>query len=149
MLLGFSFYRTMDSRPIADLLPGLIGECAQLVTVEKTAAHWGSGLVAGFSTPALVALMENAAFVAIEKILPAGQTTVGTEVNIKHLAATPVGMTVRARAELAAVDGRKLTFNVEAWDDAEKIGQGTHTRFIVDMEKFTLRFQSKLDNLKK
>lgn len=132
-----------------DLLPGLVGENAELVTVEKTAAFWSSGLVAGFSTPALIALMENAAFAAIEKILPMGQTTVGTMVNLKHLAATPVGMHVRARAELVAVDGRKLTFKIEAWDDAEKIGEGTHTRFVVDMEKFTLRLQSKLDTLKK
>lgn len=126
-----------------DLLPGLIGENAEPVTPENTAARWGSGLVAGYSTPALVALMENAAFAATEKILPAGQTTVGIEVNIKHLAATPVGMHVRARAELIAVDGRKLTFNVEAWDDVEKIGEGSHTRFVVDVARFDKRMQDK------
>lgn len=126
-----------------DLTPGLTATTTEPVTPANTAARWGSGLVAGYSTPALVALMENAAFAATEKILPVGQTTVGIEVNIKHLSATPVGMTVRARAELVEVDGRKLTFRVEAWDDAEKIGEGTHTRFVVDSARFDKRLQEK------
>lgn len=122
---------------------GLTGETTQVVTPEWTAARWGSGLVAAFATPALIALMENAAFNAMKPLLPETQTTVGVEVNVKHLAATPVGMTVRARAELLEMDGRKLVFKVEAWDDAEKIGEGTHTRFIVDLERFNLRFAEK------
>ena len=122
---------------------GVHGESVERVTRELTAAQWGSGLVASFATPAMIALMENAAFNAMKPLLSETQTTVGTEVNIKHLAATPVGMTVRARAELIQVDGRKLLFKVEAWDDAEKIGEGTHTRFIVDVERFKQRFQEK------
>lgn len=122
---------------------GLVGETTQVVTPTDTASRWGSGMVAGFATPALIALMENAAFAATKDILPEGQTTVGVEVNVKHLAATPVGMNVRARAELTRVEGRKLFFNVEAWDDVEKIGEGTHTRFIVDVARFNQRMSDK------
>ncbi len=126
-----------------ELTIGLVNETTLVVTTEKTAAYWESGLVAAFATPALVALMENAAFNAVKDALAEGQTTVGTELNIKHLAATPVGMTVRARAELIQVDGRKLVFQVDAWDDKEKIGEGTHARFIVDLERFNQRFEQK------
>jgi len=122
---------------------GRIGEATELVTAENTASRWGSGLVAGYSTPAMIGLMESAAFRATQDLLEAGQTTVGIEVNVKHLAATPIGMTARARATLTEVDGRKLIFNVEAWDDAEKIGEGTHTRFIVDWERFDKRMAAK------
>lgn len=128
---------------MSEILIGLVGETSEPVTAENTAARWGSGLVAGFSTPAMIALMENAAFSATKDLLPEGQTTVGVEVNIKHLAATPVGMTVRARAELLSVEGRKLLFKVEAWDDAEKIGEGTHARFIVDVARFDKRMADK------
>ncbi|OQY81161.1 MAG: hypothetical protein B6D41_20055 [Chloroflexi bacterium UTCFX4] len=124
-------------------LMGLVGEAIQIVALEQTAAFWDSGLVAAFATPALVALLENAAFNAVRTALGEGQTTVGTELNIKHLAATPVGMTARARAEVIEHDGRKVVFKVEAWDDIEKIGEGTHTRFVVDLERFNQRFEEK------
>ncbi|HZQ05489.1 MAG TPA: type II toxin-antitoxin system PemK/MazF family toxin [Anaerolineae bacterium] len=122
---------------------GLVGEANDLVTAENTAARWGSGMVAGFSTPAMIGLMETAAFNATKVVLPTTQSTVGIEVNIKHLAATPIGMHVRARAELERVDGRKLFFKVEAWDDVEKIGEGTHARFVVDLDRFEKRFEEK------
>lgn len=128
---------------MTEITIGLTAESTETVTPENTAARWGSGLVAGFSTPAMIALMENAAFSATKDLLPQEQTTVGVEVNIKHLAATPVGMTVRDRAELTEIDGRKLTFKVEAWDDAEKIGKGTHARFIVDVARFDKRMTEK------
>lgn len=131
------------ANPSSALHVGLVGTASQMVTAAETAAHWGSGMVAGFSTPALVALVENAAFLATKDVLGAAQTTVGVEVNLKHLAATPVGMRVRAQATLARIEGRQLFFNVEAWDDAEKIGQGTHTRFVVDLARFTERLESK------
>ncbi len=126
-----------------ELVVGVIGESSELVTTENTAARWGSGMVAGFATPAMIALMENAAFNATKNVLPEGQTTVGIEVNVKHLAATPVGMNARARAELTRVEGRKLFFNVEAWDDVEKIGEGTHVRFVVDVTRFAQRMSDK------
>ncbi len=121
---------------MAELKPGLIGESTELVTEQVTAAFFGSGLVPAFATPAMVALMENASVAAIQKYLGAGQTSVGIEVSIKHLAATPVGMRVRARSEVVAVDGRRVAFKVEAWDDREKIGEGTHARMIVDDARF-------------
>ena len=126
-----------------ELVVGLSGEATDVVTMENTAARWGSGMVAGFSTPAMIGLMETAAFNATKVVLPATQSTVGIEVNIKHLAATPVGMKVRARAELTRIEGRKLFFNVEAWDDVEKIGEGTHARFVVDLDRFEKRFEEK------
>jgi predicted thioesterase len=131
------------SNRMTELKPGLVGESSEIVTDSLTAASYGSGLVPAFATPAMIALMENASVAAIQKYLGAGQTSVGTEVNIKHLAATPVGMRVRARSELTAVDGRRLTFQVEAWDDKEKIGEGTHGRAIIDEARFAERLGKK------
>lgn len=128
---------------MAGLGPGLVGEASEVVTEALTAATYASGLVPAFATPALVGLMETAAFSASQPHLDVGQTSVGVEVNIKHLAATPVGMRVRARAEVSSVDGRRISFKVEAWDEVEKIGEGTHSRVIVDEAKFNERFKAK------
>ncbi|HEY76272.1 MAG TPA: thioesterase family protein [Thermoflexia bacterium] len=125
------------------LEPGLIGEAEREVTEELTAARWGSGLVPVLGTPALVALMEQAAVTALEGHLPAGKTSVGVQINAHHLAATPVGMRVRARAQLVKVDGRRLTFHIEAWDEIEKVGEATHERVIVDQERFLRRVEEK------
>ena len=130
-----------------NLKPGLVGESSEMVTDQLTAALYGSGLVPAFATPAMVALMENASVAAIQKHLGAGQTSVGVEVNIKHLAATPVGMRVRARSEVTAVDGRRVSFKVQAWDDKEKIGEGTHQRVIVDDARFKERMAQKRSNV--
>ncbi len=130
-----------------NLQPGLIGESSQVVTDQLTAALYGSGLVPAFATPAMVALMENASVAAIQKHLGAGQTSVGVEVNVKHLAATPVGMRGRARSEVTAVDGRRVSFKVEAWDEREKIGEGTHQRVIVDDARFKERMAQKRSNV--
>lgn len=126
-----------------DLIPGLSVELSHIVTDDDTAARWGSGLVPVFSTPALVGLMEAAAVKALEGWLEAGQTTVGGHIDVHHLAATPVGMSVRARAELTNVEGRKLTFQVQAFDEVEKIGEALHERFVIDMQKFTSRTSAK------
>jgi len=131
---------------MSELTIGLVGDASEQITAESTAGRWGSGMVAGFATPAMVALMENAAHNATSQLLPPGQTTVGVSINIKHLAGTPVGMRVRARAELIAVDGRKLSFKVEAWDQVEKIGEGLHERVIVDVERFSKRLAEKSAN---
>lgn len=125
------------------LTPGLSAEITLTVTEADTAARWGSGLVPVFSTPALVGLMESAAVKALEGQLEPAQTTVGGHIDVHHLAATPVGQTVRARAELTAVEGRKLTFQIEAWDDVEKIGQALHERIIIDTQKFLNRVNAK------
>lgn len=125
------------------LVPGLVGESSEVVTAALTAASYASGLVPAFATPAMVGLMENAAFAATKSHLSSGQTTVGTEVNVKHMAATPIGMRVRARAEVTRVEGRRIFYQVEAWDEVEKIGEGTHTRMVVDELKFNERFNAK------
>ena len=132
---------------MAELKPGAVGEASEIVTEALTAASYGSGLVPAFATPAMIALMENAGVDAIQKFLSAGQTSVGTEVNVKHLAATPVGMRVRARAQVTAVDGRRVTLQVEAWDEREKIGEGTHTRAIVDDARFKERMAQKMNRV--
>lgn len=126
-----------------ELTTGLSAEISVTVTEADTAAKWGSGLVPVFSTPALVELMEAAAVKALEEHLPKHQTTVGGHIDVHHLAATPVGMKIRARAKLTAIDGRKLTFQIEAWDETEKIGEAMHERFVIDKEKFIAKTQAK------
>lgn len=116
--------------------PGLHSETRITVSEAETATQMSSGSVEVYATPALVALMESAAVKALEGYLSPGQTTVGGQIDVRHLAATPVGMRVRARAELTEVDGHKLTFHIQAWDEVEKIGEASHTRFIVNAEKF-------------
>ena len=122
---------------------GLTGEAEVAVTEADTAARWGSGHVPVLGTPALVALMERSAVEAVAGHLPIGQTSVGGRIDVHHLAPTPVGMRVRARAELIEVDGRRLRFSVEAWDEAERIGEATHMRFIVNTERFVARASAK------
>jgi fluoroacetyl-CoA thioesterase len=126
-----------------ELTTGLKAEISLTVTEADTAAKWGSGLVPVFSTPALVGLMETSAVKALEGYLPEHQTTVGGYIDVHHLAATPVGMKVRAHAELTAIDGRKLTFKIEVWDDMEKIGEALHERFVIEKEKFIAKTQAK------
>ncbi len=126
-----------------NLEPGLVGETSWLVTEEMTAARLGSGLVRVFSTPMLVALMENAAVAALEGHLDADSTTVGIRIDARHSAATPVGGTIHARARLVAVEDRKLTFEIEAWDAHEPVGSALHERFIVNRARFEARVQAK------
>jgi len=123
--------------------PGLRFTSTQTVTRELTAAHYGSGLVEVFATPAMVGLMENAAMNAVLPFLPKGQNTVGTEICVKHIKATPIGMYVSSEAVLTEVDGRKLIFSLRAWDEEGEIGNGSHTRFIIDTEKFMTKLMKK------
>ena len=123
--------------------PGLTGEVGRLVTENDTAERWGSGLVPVFGTPSLVGLMESAAVKALEGRLPGHQTSVGGRMDVQHLAPTPVGLHVRARAELLEVEDRRLVFRIEAWDDVERIGEARHERFIIDQETFVARAESK------
>ena len=126
------------------LTPGLSAQLDDTVTDRNTANALGSGGIAVYATPSMIALMEGAALSAAAPLLPQGWTTVGTELNIKHLSATPPGMKVYAKAELISIDGRALDFTVEAFDETGKIGEGTHSRFIVDTEKFLSKTNSKL-----
>ncbi len=126
------------------LEPGIKGEQSVEVVYENTAAAVGSGLLKVFGTPSLVALMENTALESIAPYLEDGWGSVGTEISIKHLAATPIGMTVRCESELTLVDGRRLVFQVRAYDDAGLIGEGTHERFTVQNEKFQAKADAKV-----
>ena len=128
------------------LKPGIEARKNDTVTDKNTASVWGSGGLDVFSTPAMIALMERAAYAAAQSFLPPGWSTVGTELNVKHIAATPVGMKVNARAELLNIDGRALEFRVEAFDEAGKIGEGTHNRFIIEIEKFLTKLGGKKAN---
>ncbi len=127
----------------AELRPGLTGEASTTVSEAQTAIALGTGTVRVYSSAGLVALLEAAAVAALDGALPPGKTTVGTRLDVRHTAATPVGMAVRARATLQEVDGRRLVFAVEAWDAVEPIGSGTHERFIVDAERFEQRAAAK------
>ena len=128
---------------MATILPGLKG-CTEIVVGDQhTAPHIGSGRVHVLATPVMVNLMEAAALQAVEGLLPAGHQTVGTHLDITHIAATPVGMRVRAYAELTRVEKNKLTFKVRAEDDRELIGEGLHERIIINLERFDIRMLDK------
>ena len=127
-----------------DVRPGATAEVGYTVTEDKTAHAMGNQGVHVLATPYVVGLLENAAGAVIHPHLPAGAGTVGTMVEMKHLAATPVGMKVRAKATLLETDGRRFLFSVEAWDEKEKIAEGRHERFVVpDMTKFLGRAMKK------
>ena len=128
---------------MAELKPGLVGEFRRVVEEPDTAHALGNIGVYVFSTPTMISWMESASGLAVHSHLAPGQGTVGTHLDVRHLAATPAGMHVTVRSVLAAVDGRKLTFHVEAYDEKEKIGEGTHERFIVEMAQFMERVNMK------
>jgi predicted thioesterase len=125
------------------LKPGLAAEKTDTVSEKNTASALGSGGLLVYGTPSMILLMEMAALSAAAPLLPPGWSTVGTELNVKHLSATPLGMKVWAQAELLSIDGRALSFKVEAFDEAGKIGEGTHGRFIVENERFAAKTESK------
>ena len=126
------------------LEPGAMHEVTRTVTPDLTADAMGNRGVMVFATPHVVGLLENAAAGLLHPTLPAGASSVGKLVEMRHLAATPVGMTVRARATLLETDGRRFLFQVEAWDAKDKIAEGRHERFVVpDLAKFLERAMKK------
>ena len=127
-----------------ELEVGLKGTAATLAERSDTALEVGSGDLLVYATPCMAALMEGAACEAIAGCLKEGQTTVGTTLNIAHTSATPVGMEVRAEAEVTAVEGKVITFSLKAFDESGEIGSGTHTRVIVNSQKFLDKTYSKL-----
>ncbi len=127
-----------------EITVGMKGEVSTVVEREDTAYEVGSGALLVYATPCMVALMEGAACEAIAPALSDDKTSVGTELNISHLSATPVGLEVRAEAEVTEVDGAAITFRVTAYDEAGKIGEGTHKRFVVSTERFLNKAYGKL-----
>ena len=127
-----------------ELKPGLEGRAETAVELADTALEVGSGALRVYATPCLAALMEGAACDCLEGYLPEGQTSVGTSLHLKHTSATPVGMEVYAVAVLKAVDGRKLTFEITAFDEAGQIGSAEHERFIVNAERFLEKTYEKI-----
>ena len=124
------------------LKTGIKGHQELVVTQELTAKNMGSGVMDVFATPAMLALMEKTAFTSVAEYLNEGCASVGTKVDIEHVASSPVGMKITCDSELIEVEGRKLVFKVEAYDEKGLIGKGTHERFIVENKKF----QEKTDN---
>ena len=125
------------------LTPGMTAEISITVGEDDTAAAFASGAVPVLATPRLVGLMEEAAALAVQPALPPEQTTVGTRVEMRHLAPTPIGMRVTARAELVAIEGRRMRFRVEARDAQELVADGTHERVVVDWSQFLDRVAKK------
>src|SRR3954469_3476957 len=126
------------------LKEGLAGAAAITVGEQHTAPRIGSGRVHVLATPVMINLMEAAALDAIERLLPPGHQSLGTHLNVGHYAATPVGMGLRASAVVTRVEGRTIEFRVEAFDDKERVGDGTHARVVVDVARFDQRVQRKL-----
>ena len=127
-----------------EITVGMKAEVSTLVEREDTAKEVGSGDLLGYATPCMVALMEGAACEAIAEALGETQTTVGTMLNIEHISATPVGLDVRAEAEVTAVEGKVITFAVRAYDEVGEIGNGSHKRVIVNSQKFLDKAYAKL-----
>ena len=127
-----------------EITVGMTGSVSTLVEREDTAYEVGSGSLLVYATPCMVALMEGAACEAIAPALGEEKTSVGTELHISHLSATPVGLEVRAEAEVTEVDGNAITFRVTAYDEAGKIGEGTHKRFLVSTQRFLDKAYAKL-----
>lgn len=129
---------------LSKLVVGLAGAAELVIGEEHTAPFVGSGRVRVLATPVMINLMEAAALDAVEKLLPAGHQSLGIRLDVRHYAATPVGMRVRATAEVIKVDGRTLDFRVEARDEKEPVGDGLHQRVVVNVARFDKRVQDKI-----
>ena len=128
---------------------GIKGQMEWTVDKTLTASAYGSGLLDVFATPAMVALVEGTALTSVLPYLEEGKGTVGTKVNVEHLAATPVGMKVRCETELIEIDRRRLVFRADVYDECGLIGTGTHERFIIDNEKFMQKTSEKANQTTK
>ena len=127
-----------------NLKAGMTGEATDEVNENNTALKYGSGIIKVYATPAMIGLMENAAINTVDRHLPEGYASVGTRLDVKHTAATPIGMNITAKAELIEEDGPKLKFTVKAYDDAGMIGEGVHNRYIVKLDEFLKKTEEKL-----
>lgn len=127
------------------LKAGIKGRQEVMVTEDNSASALGSGLLEVFATPAMAALIEKTAWMSVDPYMNDGEGTVGTVLNIKHLAATPVGMTVWCESELVEVEGRRLLFHVDVYDEKGKVGEGEHERFVINNEKFMIKALKKAE----
>jgi len=134
----------MPSPDLTPIRPGLTGTSELVVAPEHTAPRVGSGRIAVLATPVMINVIEAAALAAVEQLLPAGHQSLGIHLDVRHFAATPVGLKVTATAEVTGVEGRTITFRVEARDEREVIGDGTHQRVVVNVARFDDRVQRKL-----
>ncbi len=124
---------------------GIKHTITETVTMEKTAANVGSGLLPVYATPAMIALMEKCASECVAPYIEVGKSSVGTMLNVKHLAASPIGIEITCTATLIEIDGRRLVFSIEASDSKGPIGECTHERFIIDVERFMSKCNNKLN----
>ena len=131
---------------LSKITVGAKGSAEILVGDEHTAPRVGSGRIRVLATPVMINVMEAAALAAVEHLLPDGHQSLGTHLDVGHYAATPVGMRLRATAEVTGIDGRKIAFRVEAHDEKERVGDGTHVRVVVNVERFDQRVQRKLQD---
>ena len=129
----------------AEIKPGLAHSVGEICAETNTAQAMGSGSLPVYATPAMTALMERAAAELLAALLPPALTSVGTALEVRHISATPCGLRVRASARILAVDGRSIRFEVTASDEAGEIGHGSHTRFLVERERFLQKAAGKLD----
>jgi len=134
----------MPTVDLSKLKVGMKGSAEIVVGDEHTAPRVGSGRVRVLATPVMINIMEAAALDAVENLLPAGHQSLGTHLDVGHYAATPVGMRLRGTAEVTKIDGRNIEFRVEAHDEKERVGDGTHVRVVVNVERFDARVQAKL-----
>ncbi|MGD9830431.1 MAG: thioesterase family protein [Hyphomicrobiaceae bacterium] len=132
------------SEVLSRLTPGLKGTATLVVAPEHTAAKVGSGVIPVLATPVMINVIEAAALAAAEHLLPEGHQSLGIRLDVRHIAATPVGMTIRAEAEVIKVEGRTILFRVAAYDETELIGDGSHERVVVNVSRFEARVARKL-----
>jgi len=133
----------MATLDLSHIRPGLAGTAELVVTDEQTAPRVGSGRIPVLATPVMINVIEAAALAAAEHLLPAGHQSLGIHLDVRHFAATPVGLKVTARAEVVAVEGRTLTFRVSVRDEREAIGEGTHQRVVVNVARYEERVRRK------
>lgn len=134
----------MPALDLSAIRPGLTGTADLVVAPEHTAPRVGSGRIAVLATPVMINVIEAAALAAIEHLLPEGHQSLGIHLDVRHFAATPVGLKVTATAEVTGVEGRTVSFRVEARDEREVIGDGTHSRVVVNVARFDERVQRKV-----
>jgi predicted thioesterase len=128
---------------VIEIKPGLSAQAETVVEMKDTAKAVASGLAEVYATPMMIALMEKAAYTAVQSQLPEGYSTVGIHISASHLAATPVGVKVWAKATLVETDGKRLTFDIEAFDERDKIGEARHERFIIEESRFLKKAYAK------